>query len=169
MNSSSSGSWNLLYKGSVIAIDGYFFGKPVRPLGSTIVDKTTDVPKRSDNGIYPITLITVYIWELTNVAPFSPFEKERKSSVFFAFMLSGLLPPKPFNRVKLGSAEVSILVVVQYVDSRAMLGSHHHNLGAFCIIQADRGWMDSSNVLPDGTHEPKGIKQILQERGCDIV
>ena len=25
------------------------------------------------------------------------------------------------------------------------------------------------NVLPDGTHEPKGIKQILRERGCDIV
>ena len=25
------------------------------------------------------------------------------------------------------------------------------------------------NVLPDGTHEPKGIKQIFRERGCDIV
>ena len=38
-------------------------------------------------------------------------------------------------------------------------------------FQSSRGdkFNTCNNVLPDGTHEPKGIKQILRERGCDIV
>ena len=38
-----------------------------------------------------------------------------------------------------------------------------------CTIPELRGQVQHLyNVLPDGTHQPKGIKQILRERGCDI-
>ena len=38
-----------------------------------------------------------------------------------------------------------------------------------CTIPELRGQVQHLyNVLPDGAHEPKGIKQILRERGCDI-
>lgn len=58
-----------------------------------------------------------YLWELTNVAPFGPFEKERKSSVFFAFMPSGLLPPKPFNRVSCRALQMVVLQIVIWEHS----------------------------------------------------